>query len=153
MRSLLRLTNYLQDFQWLLEAVLLAAKVYLDHCTAVGAAIEAILGAAKATKQQLASAARDNRECCQVGGCLVGSSTVCFGVVDGSGLVGSRPAAVRGPTTAAWCVFALPGGAARSLPIACVTNTHRWWQRRQPGAGPSCWAAGRGAARARVPAA
>ncbi len=49
----------------MLEAVLLAAKVYLDHCAAVGAAIEAVLAAAKATKQQLAAAARDTRECCQ----------------------------------------------------------------------------------------
>lgn len=49
----------------MLEAVLLAAKVFLDHCSAVGAAVEAILAAAKATKQQLSAAARDARECCQ----------------------------------------------------------------------------------------
>ena len=54
-----------QDFQWVLEAVLLAATVYLDHCAAVGTALHAILSAAKATKQQLAAAAQDARECCQ----------------------------------------------------------------------------------------
>lgn len=54
-----------QDFQWVLEAVVLAAKVFLDHCTSVGAAVQTILAAAKAPQQQIADAARDAREACQ----------------------------------------------------------------------------------------
>ena len=44
---------------------MLAVKLYLNHCTAVEAAVETILTAAKASKQQLAAAAHDARECCQ----------------------------------------------------------------------------------------
>lgn len=54
-----------QDFQWVLEAVALASKVYLNHCAAVGEAVQVILEAAKAPKQQLAAAAQEARECCQ----------------------------------------------------------------------------------------
>lgn len=44
---------------------MLAVKVSLDHCTAVGDAVTTILAAAKAPKQQLAAAVRDAREGCQ----------------------------------------------------------------------------------------
>lgn len=54
-----------QDFCWVLEAVALASKAYLDHCAAVGEAVEAILTAARAPKPQLAAAAQEARECCQ----------------------------------------------------------------------------------------
>ncbi|KAL4452640.1 hypothetical protein ABPG75_008302 [Micractinium tetrahymenae] len=54
-----------QDFQWVLEAVVLASKAYLNHCTAVGQAVQTILAAAKAPKPQLAAVAQEARECCQ----------------------------------------------------------------------------------------
>lgn len=54
-----------QEFMWVLEAVLLASKVYINHCTAVGEAVQMVLTAAKASKQQLAAAAQGSRQCCQ----------------------------------------------------------------------------------------
>lgn len=54
-----------QDFQWVLEAVALAAQAYLNRCAAVGEAVQAVLEAARAPKPQLAAAAQEAREACQ----------------------------------------------------------------------------------------
>ncbi|KAL4854749.1 Histidinol-phosphate aminotransferase 2 [Chlorella vulgaris] len=52
-----------QDFQWVLEAVVLAATAFLGHCQAVGEAVSLILSLAQAPAQQLAAAERDMAEC------------------------------------------------------------------------------------------
>ncbi|PSC74274.1 vacuolar sorting-associated chloroplastic [Micractinium conductrix] len=53
------------EFQWVLEAVVLATRAYAGHAAEMGQAVQEILGAAQASKQQLGAAAADARECCQ----------------------------------------------------------------------------------------
>ena len=49
----------------MLEAVVLATRAYAGHAAEMGQAVQEILGAAQASKQQLGAAAADARECCQ----------------------------------------------------------------------------------------
>jgi hypothetical protein len=93
-----------QDFQWVLEAVVLAATAFLGHCQAVGEAVSLILSLAQAPAQQLAAAERDMAECRAAvaeaatarWSKLLGSRARGGGAEGGGGGTGARQACRRG---------------------------------------------------------
>ena len=54
-----------REFEWVLEAVVLVVKTLLNHCQAVGAAVQGILAGSQAARQQASATAHDLKECSQ----------------------------------------------------------------------------------------
>ena len=54
-----------ERFVFMLEALLLLVVAFLDHCVRVGAAVQAILAAAQASRQQQDAVAQETKDACQ----------------------------------------------------------------------------------------
>ena len=54
-----------REFEWVLEAVVLVVKTLLNHCHAVGVAVQGILTGCQAARLQASATAHDLKECSQ----------------------------------------------------------------------------------------